>query len=150
MIRTGLIVDANNLYFSVQSTFAGRRIRFENYVKALEKLGHTLTYKIMYSGQKTEVSENFITALEMLGFECHFGNCQWDIAMALRAADIMPNIDCFVLGSNNEGAGRMLFWAKEHGKIVKCFAHNIPAYYRQMGDCLEISEDLLSPKKCKQ
>lgn len=143
MLRTGLIVDANNLYFSIQSAFPGRRVRFEEYLKVLEKLGHTLTFKIIYSRQKVDVAQNFIAALRSQGFEIHLGKTRWDIPMALRAADIVPNVDCLILGSNNEDSGNILAWAKERGKIVKCFAHNIPLHFKQMGDCIEISEDLL-------
>lgn len=147
MLRTGLIVDANNLYFSIQSAFGNRLIRFEEYVKHLEALGHTLTYKVIYSKQKVDVAKNFIIALENQGFEIHFGNTKWDIPMTLRAADMVPNIDCLILGSNNLDAGKILYWAKERGKLVKCFAHNIHPALRQIGECIEITENLLSPPK---
>lgn len=117
-------------------------------LKSLKNLViHLLTNKIIYSRQKVDVAQNFIAALRTQGFECHVGNTRWDIPMALRAADIMPNIDCFILGSNNQDAEKILSWAKERGRLVKCFAHNIPPFFKQMGDCIEISEDLLFESK---
>lgn len=124
--------------------FGNRKLMLKEYTRALEKAGHTLTYKICYSRQEPKQVRPFLTMLQAQGFECYFGNVEWQVAMALRAADIVQNVDCFVLGSNNHETGRILAWAKEKGRLTKCFAVNILPFFAQFADCVEIREDVLS------
>lgn len=148
LLRTGLIVDLNNLFFSVQSKFGQkRRLSYEKYVQHLKELGHTLVTKVAYTRQNREDIVNFATMLRNEGWEVHFGNTTWAIAMALRAAEMMPNIDSFVLGTNFEEAGRILKYARDQGKLTRSFACNIPGFFKQLGDCTEISEEILEAPK---
>ena len=144
LLKTGLILDVNNLYFAVQSKFGKRKLQITEYVRFLEKLGHTLVYKIAYSRQEADAVPGFVALLKNNGFETNFGNKHWGTAMALRAADIVPNVDCFVLGTNFPDASRILQWAKEKGKITKCFALSIPPFFKQFAECLEIPPEILS------
>jgi len=144
LLKTALILDVNNLYFGVQGKFGKRRLQMLEYARSLEKIGHILIHKIAYSRQKPEDAQSFLSILKNNGFECHFGNTQWNVAMALRAADVVPNVDCLVLGSAYHETGRILSWAKEKGKITKCYAVDIPAFFRQFAECIEIGEDVLS------
>lgn len=116
----------------------------KEYARQLEQAGHTLTYKIAYSRQEPKQVRPFLAMLQANGFECHFADTEWQIAMALRAADIVQNVDCFVLGSNNHETGRILHWAKEKGRLTKCFAVNIPPFFAQFAECVEVREDVLS------
>ena len=142
--KTGLIVDINNLYFAIQAKFGKRKLQIVDYVKWLEDRGHVLTYKIAYSRQRADEAPGFVSLLKANGFETHFSNTQWSVAMALRTADIVANIDCLVLGTNYQEAGRILAWAKERGKLTKCFAANIAPFFKQLCDCVEIPEEILS------
>lgn len=145
LLKTGLLVDINNLYYSLQRKFGkGRRLKMVEYTKHLESLGLTIVHKIAYGQQVSENTVSFVTMLRNEGWEVHFGNTSWAIAMALRAADIAPNLDCFVLGTNFDQAGRILEWMKGKGKLTKCFACDIPQFFRQIAECVEIQESLLS------
>jgi hypothetical protein len=144
LLKTGLVLDLHNLYFALQGRYGKRKLQIGEYVKYLEKQGHTLTYKIAYGRQKPEDVSGFVDLLRNLGFEVNFGNQQWTTAMALRVADITPNIDCLVLGANFHDAGRMLAWAKERGKLTKCFASDIPPFFKQYAECIEIPPEILS------
>lgn len=146
MLKTGLIIDIGNLYYSIRSKFGDKRLMVLDYCKHLEDQGHLLNYKIAYSHQKSNEALSFINLLRNNQFECHFGNTSWAIAMALRAADILPNIDCLVLGTNDPEYGRILGYAKDKGKIAKCLACDIPPFFRQFSQCTEITNDLLLPK----
>lgn len=144
LLRTGLLVDINSLYVQIQGKFGKARIlQMSEYVKRLEDLGHTMTYKVAYSKQKSEDAPTFVSLLRGIGFETHFGNTPWNIAMALRAADIVPNVDCLVIGSHERETGRILSWAKEKGKLTCCFASGIPEFFNQFARCIEITEELL-------
>ena len=144
LLKTGLILDINNLYFATKAKYRGRKLLISNYVKKLEEQNHTLVYKIAYSKQRPENCQSFITMLTNIGFECYFDDINWSIAMALRTTEIVTNVDCFVLGSNNFEHGRLLAYAKDKGKITKCFALNVPPLFKRYAECLEIGEDLLS------
>jgi uncharacterized LabA/DUF88 family protein len=144
LYRTALLVDLNNLYHAVQDKFGQRKLMILDYARALQDAGHTLTYKIAYSRQEPKRVRSFLTMLEANGFECHFGDTKWEVAMALRAADVVPNVDCVVLGSNDYEMGRILKWSKEKGRLAKCFAVNIPTFFNQFAECVEIEEGVLS------
>lgn len=143
LLKTALVVDVNNLYFSVQDKFGNRRIQMSKYVESLEKLGHTLTYKIAFSRQKPAQARAFCTLLQETGFELFFGETQIYTAMALKVADVVPTIDSLVIGSNYEEAGRILHWAKNKGKLTKCYGVKLPPRFRQFSTCMEIEEDIL-------
>lgn len=144
--KTGLIVDLNNLYFGVQNKFgAARRVQMVEYVNHLKANGHEMIHKVAYTRQKPKDMIGFATMLRNEGWELHCGNTSWAIAMALRAADMMPQVEAFVLGTNFDEAGRILQWAKTQGKHTKCFAANIPKFFKQVAECVEIPESILEP-----
>lgn len=144
MLKTAVLLSVDNLYFAIRSKYNERKLKIEAYIKALENTGHIITYRFAYSKQKESECPAFLTMLRNNKFECHFGNTSWSIPMALRVADVINNIDALVLGSNIIDLGRILAWAKEHGKITKCFALNIPTFFKQFADCIEIDEGLLT------
>lgn len=145
LVKTGLIVDLNNLYFSIRSKY-GKRLKILDYTDYLENLGHTLTYKVAYNTIESENQEShgFLSLLKANRFEVHFGKTNWSIAMALRTADIVPNVDCFILGSSNPSLGRLLSWARNQGKITKCVAANIPTFFNQFCETIEVPREILS------
>lgn len=143
-LKTGLILDINNLYFAIQGKYGQRRLQITEYIKYLEDRNHLLTFKVAYSRQRMDNVPGFISLLKGCGFELHFGNQHWTTAIALRAADIVPNVDCLILGTNNPDSGRILTWAKEKGKLTKCFASNIPPFFKQFAECIEIPPEILS------
>lgn len=144
MLRTAVLLTIDNLYFSVRNKYRGRKLRIENYIQALEQAGHTVTYRFAYSKQREEDCATFVTVLQSQRFECHFGNTPWGIPMALRIADIVANVDSVVLGSNVPELGRILAWAKERGKLTKCFAVGVPAFFSQFAECVEVGEEILT------
>lgn len=144
LLKTGLIVDFNNLYFSIQNKYGPKRLQMLEYVKFLEQLGHTLTYKIAFSPQQPDKAQGFITLLKSHGFEIYYGKQNYALDMGLRCADIVPNIDSLVIGSNTKETATILSWAKEKGKITKCFACNIPPFFKEFATCIEIPENLLN------
>lgn len=144
LLKSGLIVDFNNLYFTIQDKFGARQLRLEEYIKHLEGLGHILIHKVAYSPQKPERAIGFIDLLKATGFEVYFGRPHFGVHMALKAADIALNVDCLVVGSNTPDAEMILSWAKTRGKITKCFACNIPSYFKQFAQCIEIAEAQLN------
>lgn len=144
--KTGLIVDLNNLYFGVQAKYgSGRRVQMVEYIEFLKAAGHEIIHKVAYTRQKPKDMIGFATMLRNEGWELHCGNTSWAIAMALRAADMMPQVDSFVLGTNFDEAGRILQWMKDKGKGTKCFAANIPRFFKQVAECVEIPECILEP-----
>lgn len=145
LLKTGLLVDLNSLYFNVRSRY-GKKLRILDYTEYLESLGHTLIYKVAYSiiESKKQESPGFLALLKGNGFETHFGRTSWSIAMALRAADIVPNVDCLILGSSNPALGRILSWAKERGKLTKCVSANIPTFFNQFCECREVPREILT------
>lgn len=148
LLRTGLVVDLNNLFYGVQNKYGPkRRLAFTAYAQHLEGLGHTLVHKVAYTRQNREDIIGFATMLRNEGWEVHFGNTSWAIAMALRAAEMMDNIDAFVLGTNFEEAGRILKFARDRGKLTRCFAAGVPGFFKQIAECTEIPENLLEPPK---
>jgi hypothetical protein len=144
LLKTGLILDINNLYFAIQNRYGKRRLQIGEYLKYLESQGHTLTFKIAYSRQKLEDAPAFVEILRSLGFEIHFGSQHWGTAMVLRAVDITPYVDCVVLGTNFQDAFRVFKWVRDHGKLTKCFATNIPAMFKEIAECVEIPSEILS------
>lgn len=142
--KSALILDLDNLYFAVQDKFGKRKILITEYVRVLEERGHILVHKIAYCRKAREKSADFMTMLSYNGFECHFGSPNWAVAMALRAADVVPNVDCLILGSNNPESGRILAWAKERGRMPKCFAVDIPPFFNQFAECVEVDESVLN------
>ncbi len=144
--KTGLICDLNNLYFGVQGKYGpSRRVQMVEYVNYLKAAGHEIIHKVAYTRQKPKDMIGFATMLRNEGWELHCGNTSWAIAMALRAADMMPQIEAFVIGTNFDEAGRILQWAKSQGKHTKCFAANIPKFFKQVAECVEIPECILEP-----
>ncbi len=141
--KTGLIMNVNNLYFAIKRKYGPKRLMIGEYIKKLESMGHTLIYKIAYSNQSPEQGAGFVETLLAHGFEIYYEPRDWSIAMALRLAEILPNIESFVLGSAEFEEGRMLKFAKEHGKITRCFATNIPMMFRPYAECIEIGKELL-------
>jgi hypothetical protein len=143
-LRTGLLVDLNDLYNRIQERFGpNRRLKILNYVHALEGCGHMLTYKIAYSRQTPRQVGPFLSMLKANGFETHFAATQWNVSMALRVAEMIPNIDCLVLGTANAEMSRALEWARRQGKLTKCFAVNIPKHFKQFAECMEVTEEML-------
>lgn len=150
-LRTALIVDVTNLYFEINQKYHNRRLRILDYTQMIEQQGHLLTFKIAYSRQSPSSAQNFAHLLNCHGFETHFGQNPWSIAMALRAAQILPHVDAFVLGSAEPEMLRLLKYARELGKITRCFAVNIPEGFDQFCQCNEVPESLLdeATKKAK-
>lgn len=145
LFRTALVVDLNHLYYAIQEKFGdGRKLLISEYTKRLEDAGHTLVHKIAYSRQKENRASQFTSLLKAKGFELHFGSPQLLVSMALRTADIINNVDCFVLGSNHQEAGRILEWVRDKGKVTKCFACRIPSNFAQYAELMEIDEGLLN------
>lgn len=144
-LKTGLIVDINNLYYAIQRKFGkGRKLMMLDYTKFLEELGMQLIHKVAYSRQPADSAVGFTTMLLNEGWEVHFGSTSFAIAMALRATEIAPSVGCFVLGTNFDEAGRILKWMKERGKITRCVACDIPEFFSKFSECTEITEALLS------
>jgi hypothetical protein len=144
MLRTGLLLDVNNLHYAVQAKFGKRRLMVLEYAKALEEAGHTLTFKIAYNRQPANSCAAFMGMLEQNGFECVFGCQQAAVAIALKVADMVSHVDSLVIGSNFDEMGRVFRWAKDKGKITKCFAVNIPSAFKYVAECVEVHEGLLS------
>jgi len=142
LLKTGLILDINNLYFAIQKKHGQRTLKITEYLKKLESRNHLLTYKIAYA--KPESSDGFVQLLHNLGFETHFWKGPYSVAMALRVADIVPNVDSLILGTNSSEATRIFQWAKSKGKITKCFAADIPPFFRQSAECIEIPPEILN------
>lgn len=143
-LKTGLIVDLNNLHQGVQERYGQRRLMILEYVRLLESAGHMLTFKIAYSRQAARQVGAFHTLLQTNGFETHFLQTHWNVSMALRVAEMIPSIDCLVLGTANTEMGRVLEWARKQGKLTKCFALNIPKHFKQFAECVEVPEEALN------
>lgn len=143
-LKTGLIVDLNNLHQGVQERYGNRRLMILEYVRLLESAGHMLTFKIAYSRQTARQVGAFHSLLQTNGFETHFAQTLWNVSMALRAAEIVPSIDALVLGTASTEMGRVLEWARKQGKLTKCFAVNIPKHFRQFAECMEVPEEALN------
>jgi hypothetical protein len=144
-LRTGLLVDLNNLHQGVQDKFGNRRrLMILEYVRRLEAAGHLLTFKIAYSRQTVRQVGAFHTLLQTNGFETHFAQTHWNVSMALRVAEMVPSIECLVLGTANTEMGRVLEWARKQGKLTKCYAVNIPHHFKQFADCMEVEEGALN------
>lgn len=143
-LKTGLIVDLNNLHQGVQERWGNRRLMILEYVRLLESAGHMLTFKIAFSRQTVRQVGAFHSLLQTNGFETHFAQTHWNVSMALRAAEIVPSIDALVLGTANNEMGRVLEWARKQGKLTKCFAINIPKHFRQFAECMEVPEEALN------
>jgi hypothetical protein len=101
---------------------------------------------VAYGKQKMDDVKSFANLLKANRFELHFGNTPWNIAMALKAAEILPNVDAIVLGTAYNEAGRILNYAADKGKIATCFAANVPGFFRQFCRIEEITEDLLATR----
>ncbi len=145
LLKTGLLVDLNNLYYGVQDRFGNdRRLMILEYVRFLEQSGHTLMYKVAYSRQAPRQVGGFLSMLKDNGFETNFAANHWNVSMALRAAEMVPNIDCLVIGSSHPEMGRILEWTRKHGKLTKCFSVNIPKYFRQWAETIEVTEGMLN------
>ena len=143
LIRTGLLLDLNSLYFGIEGKFGKKRLLIAEYLKRIESWGLTLTYKLAYSKQRMERSPGFATVLQKYGFRIFDGNFHWHISMALHLAEMIPNIDCFILGSSILDLGELLDWSKNKGIITKCFSVGIPEHFHQFGECIEIDKTLL-------
>lgn len=135
MLRTGLIVDLNNLYHAVHGKFGNTRLMMARYVERLEA-DHTVLYKVAFGQQRAPQFEALLTNL---GFECYFDNCDWAVQIALTAADMLANIDCLVVGSNHPELAQIYRWARKHGKIVKVYACRIPHSLRPCAELMEIN-----------
>lgn len=144
LLRTGLLVDLNNLHQGVLECYGNRRLMILEYVRLLESAGHILTYKIAYSRQTPRQVGPFMTLLKTNGFETHFAATLWNVSMALRVAEMVPSIDCLVLGTANSEMGKVLEWARKQGKLTKCFALNIPKHFKQFAECMEVPEGALN------
>ncbi len=142
-LRTGLIVDVTNLYFEINNKYPNKRLRILDYAKLLEEAGHLLTFKVAYSRQAPGAAQNFAHLLNCHGFETYFGQNSWSVAIALRAAQILPNVDAFVLGSAELEMARLFKYARDMGKITKCFAVNIPIQFETVCQCIEVPESVL-------
>lgn len=139
-----LLVDVNNLFRGIQRKFGQRKLRLVEYARALENAGHVLLHKIVFSHQTRGSCQRFVNLLEANGFECHFDLDAWTVPAALRTAEIMHEVDTVILGSTGHEVGRILYWAKQHGKRVICFGVDIPDYMVKFAECHEITEDFLS------
>lgn len=142
-MKTALIVDVSNLYFTINKLHVGKRLMLLDYAKFLEAAGHTLTFKIVYSRQSADAAQSFTHMLNCNGFETHFGTGPWPVAMALRASEIISQVDCLVIGSNNQELHPILQFARKAGKVTKCFACEIQPATRKFAEVIEIPENLL-------
>ncbi len=143
-MKTALIVDVSNLYYETMSKYPDRTLRIVDYTKYIEGLGHSLVYKAAYSKQPPDRVQSFSHMLNCNGYETHFGQKPWHVAMALRATEMLPHVDCFILGSNADEMGRVLKFAKNLAKITRCIAVNIPPHFAEFAECIEVPEVLLS------
>ncbi len=101
MLRTALVVDNTNLYYSLRHAFGPRKLIYERYLKAIPDC-HTLLFKVLYASQDSV--PDFETSLQRQGFETHFASVDWTVPMTLRIADIIDKVDCIIIGSNNDNA----------------------------------------------
>lgn len=143
MIRTGLILDISNLYFSINDTYPNKRLLITEYTKALEAAGHNLVFRIAYSRQSQNSAQSFMHMLNCHAFETHFGTGPWTVPMALRLTEIIGQIDALVIGSSDEVILPMFQYARKHGKATKCFAVNIPMGMKKLAECIEVPGSLL-------
>lgn len=145
-MKTALMIDVSNLYFTIEKLHVGKRLMLLDYAKHLESLGHVLTFKIAYSRQSAQAAQSFTHMLNCNGFETHFGTGPWQVAMALRASEILDSVDCLIIGSNNQELHPVLAFARKAGKITKCFACDVQPATRKFAEVIEIPEALLRVK----
>jgi hypothetical protein len=152
-MKTGLIVDVSNLYFAINLAHAGRKLMMLDYAKHLEDLGHDLAFKVAYSRQSANSAQSFTHMLNCHGFETHFGTGPWLVPMTLRAAEIIPEVNCLIIGSNDEQFCPVFAYARKAGRKTKCFAVTIPAGMKKHAECIEVPESLMAnnatPSKTK-
>ncbi len=143
-MKTALIVDISNLFYAINAAHEGRRLQLLEYAKHLESLGHDLAFKIAYSRQSPNSAQSFTHMLNCNGFETHFGTGPWIVPMAIRATEVIHDVDCLILGSNDEQLCPLLAHARKTGKKTKCFAVTIPAGIKKHAECIEVPESLMA------
>ena len=143
--KTGLIIDLGNLFYAARIKYGfGRRVSL---VKYLESFNCEFLHKVVYTKQPEHEIRAFAAALREHQWEVHCGGGSWSVAIALRAANMAPQIDHFILGTNFTEGFRVLQWMKNQGKSTTCCAIDIPLTFKAYADCIEIHEDLLENHK---
>lgn len=142
-MKTALIVDVSNLYFAINLAHEGKRLMLLDYTKSLEEQGHNLAFKIAYSRQSAVGAQNFTHMLNCHGFETHFGKGPWLVPIVLRTTELLRDIDCLVIGSNDEQLYSLFDYARKAGKKTKCFAVTIPTDMKKHAECFEVPESMM-------
>ena len=148
MIKTGLVLDLSNLYFNIPRVFGkGSKLHVTSLLENIEKNGHTLVSKVAYSNQHADDAHRFVGLLKVHGIETFFDNTDWSIAIALKVAELCDIVDSIIICTSNIQMWRLMHYAKTRGKIVKCMSVNIPHWFKQYGQCLELSSEVIELKK---
>lgn len=146
-MRTCLIVDVHNLYLGAERRFPGSVVNYGELLKSLSEDDMILN-KIAYGRQPEEKVRAFATMLRRHGFELSFGNTPHNIEMALKVAEMMERnaFDHLILASNYFEAGRILKFAKEHGKKTTAIGFELPLVFENYAECIEIDDTLVQER----
>lgn len=146
-MRTCLVVDVHNLYLGADRKFPGSVVNYAELLKSFSE-DNALLNKIAYGRQPEEKVRPFATMLRRNGFELSFGNTPHNIEMALKVSEMIERnaFDHLILGTNYFEAGRILKYAKEHGKKTTVFGFELPTIFAQYAECLELDETLIQEK----
>lgn len=149
--KAALVVDVRNMYTMVSRTYPNHVLMYADLVKRLEdQYNLRFVQKVAFIMNDPRKAKGFINLLKTLGFETHAAEVLWNVEMALRCAELIPTVDCLVLGTNYNEHGRILRYAKEKGKFTYCVGTNFPKDFRNVAELFTIDESLIRAKPEKE
>jgi hypothetical protein len=150
-VKAALIVDVRGVYNMIFREYHGRTLAYEKLVQSLEQnenlyFMHKVAYIMQSETANVAAAQKFINFLRYSGFEVHSGPHNWNTAMALKAAEVLPSVDALCLVTNHIEHGRILHYAKTQGKFTFAVGKNFPPQFKNEAKLIDIPIDLTMVK----
>ena len=130
--RIGVFIDTNNLYYSINRKFSGRKLDYRSYMDFITPFGEVVL-STAYGTQVGKEAVGFIHFLKSIGFiikykapktyykdGVEYRKVDWDVSIAIDMVDLVgsESVDLIVLGSADGDMIPAVQWVQKHG--VKC------------------------------
>ena len=157
MKRVGIFIDAGNIYYCVKKKFGDRKLNYQKYLDFVKDFGE-VARALVYGSQMWDEAENFIDALEAIGYKTEFKRIlkykdeeltskrtiDWNVQITIDIFNILDRLDMIILGSSDRSLEPLIEWATQRGLDIIILACGVP---RELRHCatkvIEIPESLL-------
>lgn len=159
MSKVAVFVDIARQYYSVSLMDKRARVNYERYLESAVG-DDTLHRAFAYGVQVSDEANDFIIALERMGYETRYRQAKIvsgmpnfratsnNVAMFLDIVRNLKFVDTVIIGSNDLDLIGMINWIKEQGIKVIVYSHNIPREMKMVADqWIEIRKDIIELKE---